>query len=67
MDKKLPQSLRKYIRKEKSRIRREILDIYDQEKKIKELMERYKKPENKLTKTTEKNKINIEKKTIKKV
>ncbi|MCD6094581.1 hypothetical protein J7J39_01605 [bacterium] len=37
--KKLPKSLRKYIRKEKSRIRREVLDIKEQEKRIKELVQ----------------------------
>ncbi len=33
----MPKSLRKYIRKEKARIRREILDIKEQEKLINEL------------------------------
>jgi len=37
--KKLPKSLRKYIRKEKSRIRREVLDIKEQERRIKELIQ----------------------------
>ena len=40
MKNKLPKSIRKYIRKEKSRIRREVLDIKEQEKQIKELIER---------------------------
>jgi len=38
--KKLPKSIRKYIRKEKARIRREILDLKEQERKIKELYEK---------------------------
>jgi len=41
--KKLPKSLRKYIRKEKSRIRREILDIKEREKRIKELIQSFSK------------------------
>jgi len=32
--KKMPQSLRKYIRREKARIRREVLDIKKQEELI---------------------------------
>ena len=39
--KQLPKSIRKYIRKEKSRIRREILNIEDQNKKIEELTGRF--------------------------
>jgi len=35
--KKLPKSLRKYIRQEKARIRREVLDSKEQEKLINEL------------------------------
>jgi hypothetical protein len=61
MTKGLPPSVRKYIRKEKSRIRREFLDVEEQEKRIKELISGFKNPKNQLTKTTEKNKINIEK------
>jgi len=41
MKRKLPKSLRKYIRQEKARIRREVLDIKEQEKLINEL---YQKP-----------------------
>ena len=37
--KRMPQSLRKHIRREKSRIRREVLDIKEQEKQIKQLYE----------------------------
>ncbi len=32
--KKLPRSLRKFIRREKARIRREILDVEEQERQI---------------------------------
>ncbi|MBL7141549.1 hypothetical protein ISS21_00390 [Patescibacteria group bacterium] len=35
--KRLSKGIRKYIRKEKARIRREVLDIEEQEKQIKEL------------------------------
>ncbi len=35
--KKLPKSLRKYIRREKARIRREVFDIEEQERLINEL------------------------------
>jgi len=34
---KLPKSIRKYLRKEKARIRREVFDIKEQNKKIEEL------------------------------
>ncbi|OIP75434.1 MAG: hypothetical protein AUK06_01830 [Parcubacteria group bacterium CG2_30_36_18] len=40
MKKGLPKSLRKYIRKEKARIRREVLDIKEQEKQIQELYQK---------------------------
>lgn len=36
---KLPKSIRKYIRKEKARIRREVFDIKEQKRLIKELYE----------------------------
>jgi len=39
--KKLPKSLRKYIRKEKARIRREFLDLKEAENKIKQLYEKF--------------------------
>jgi len=39
-EKRLPQSLRKYIRLEKARIRREVLDFKKQEKLIDELYQR---------------------------
>ena len=35
--KRMPKSLRKYIRREKARIRREVLDVKEQEKLIQEL------------------------------
>jgi len=41
--KKIPKSLRKFIRKEKARIRREVLDLKEQKKKIQELYEKIKK------------------------
>jgi hypothetical protein len=45
---KLPKSIRKYIRKEKARIRREILDLKEQERLISQLYEKFlKKHENK--------------------
>lgn len=43
--KRLPKSLRKYIRTEKARIRREILDFKKQEESINELYQRYFKAE----------------------
>lgn len=45
MKKKLPRSIRKYIRLEKSRIRREVLDIEKQEEEIKKLIQRFYKSE----------------------
>ncbi|MDI6591622.1 MAG: hypothetical protein QME61_01660 [Patescibacteria group bacterium] len=38
--KKLPRSIRKFIRKEKARIRREVLDIKQQQKLIQELYQK---------------------------
>lgn len=38
---KLPKSLRKYIRQEKARIRREVLDIKKQEKLLEELYKKF--------------------------
>lgn len=37
----LPKSLRKHIREEKSRIRREILNTQEQQEKIKKLLDRF--------------------------
>jgi hypothetical protein len=41
--KKLPRSIRKFIRREKARIRREVLDLKEQEKQIKQLYEKFKR------------------------
>ena len=38
---KLPKSLRKYIRREKARIRREVLDIEEREKQIRDLLKKF--------------------------
>lgn len=38
--KRLPKSIRKFIRKEKARIRREIFNLKEQEEKIKELYQK---------------------------
>ncbi len=40
MKRRLPKSLRKHIRQEKARIRREVLDIKEQEKLINELYQK---------------------------
>ncbi len=40
MKKRIPKSLRKHIRQEKSRIRREVLNIKEQKKKIQELYQK---------------------------
>jgi len=37
---RLPKSLRKFIRKEKARIRREVFDLKEQEKQIQELYQK---------------------------
>jgi len=42
MKNNLPKSVRKYLRKEKARIRREFLDKKEQEKEIKKLYEKVK-------------------------
>jgi hypothetical protein len=41
MKQRLPKSLRKHIRREKARIRREVLDIKEQEKLIQELYQKF--------------------------
>jgi len=41
MKKRLPKSVRKFIRKEKSRIRREVLDLKEQKKLIKALYQKF--------------------------
>ena len=43
---RLPKSIRKYIRQEKARIRREVLDLKEQEKLIRELYQKYKRDSN---------------------
>jgi hypothetical protein len=53
MKRRLPKSLRKHIRQEKARIRREVLDIKEQEKLISELYQKlFKKDENKVGEPT---------------
>lgn len=58
---KLSGSLRKYIRKEKSRIHREILDIKEEKRLIQELLGKYyhktQKDQKRIDKKTEKGKI----------
>ena len=39
--KRMPKSIRKFIRKEKARIRREVLDIKEQKKLISELYQKF--------------------------
>ena len=41
IQKKLPKSIRKYIRQEKTRIRREVLNIKDQKKHIDSLYQKF--------------------------
>jgi len=41
VEKKLPKSLRKYIRREKARIRQEVLNLKEQEKQIDELYQKF--------------------------
>lgn len=41
MKKKLPKSLRKFIRKEKARIRREVFDLKEQERLIQQLYQKF--------------------------
>jgi len=53
-EKKLPKSLRKFIRREKARIRREVLDLKEQEKLISELYQKFLKPKSKITNTATK-------------
>jgi len=45
MKKRMPKSVRKFIRREKARIRREVLDIKEQEKLILELYQKLLKKE----------------------
>jgi len=48
--KKLPKSIRKFIRREKARIRREILDSKEQEKLIAEIYQKFLKQKKEETK-----------------
>ena len=41
--KKLPKSIRKFIRQEKARLRREIFDIEEQKRRIEELYKKFQK------------------------
>ena len=50
---KMPRSIRKFIRREKARIRREVLDIKKQEELISQLYKKTsKEDENKISKST---------------
>jgi len=59
MKRKLPKSIRKYVRKEKARIRREVLDLKEQEKLIQELYHPVRRSE--LIIKDKKNKVDSEK------
>jgi len=59
-NKTFPKSIRKFIRKEKSRIRRQVLDIKEQEEQIKQLYEKFLKNKSK-NKNKELKKINTKK------
>ena len=59
MKRKLPKSIRKYLRKEKARIRREVLDLKEQEKLIQELYHPVRRSE--LIIKDKKNKVDSEK------
>lgn len=66
MKKKLPRSIRKYIRKEKARIRREVFDLKEQDSLISKIYEKlFKKPEVK-KEESQKPKKEINKKETKK-
>lgn len=52
--KRLPKSLRKFIRREKARIRRGVLDLKEQEKLINELYQKFSKEDIKTIETTKK-------------
>ncbi len=42
MGKRLSKSIRKYIRKEKARIKREVLDLEEQKRQLEALLEKFK-------------------------
>ena len=52
--KRLPKSLRKFIRQEKARIRREVLDLKEQERLINEIYQKFLKEDIKTTEITKK-------------
>jgi len=47
--KKLPKSIRKYIRRQKARIRREVLDLKTQKELINELYQKFPSTRNKVS------------------
>ena len=53
MEKRLPKSIRKYIRKEKARIRKQVFSIEEQEKLIDNLYKRFLKEPSKESKSKE--------------
>ncbi len=55
MKKRLSKSIRKYIRREKARVRREVLDLEKQKKLIDELYKSFSKKEDKKIKNKQKN------------
>lgn len=68
MNKKMPKSLRKFVRSEKARIRRVVLSIIEQDKQIndmylklaqKPVLEAVKKPEIKVLKPKVKTKVKV--------
>lgn len=62
MNKKLPKSIRKYIRKQKARIRREILNLAEQKKKVSEIYQGLaKKPSKEYSKSNQHEKKDKEK------
>ncbi len=63
--KRMPKSTRKFIRREKARIRREFLDIKEQEDKIKQIYQKFPKTKNKELKKTKKKKAIKKEKTTK--
>jgi len=50
--KRMPNSVRKFIRKEKARIRREVLDLKKQEELISELYQKFSKTKKQITSST---------------
>ncbi len=56
MKKRLPKSVRKFIRREKARLRREILDSKKQKELIKQIYQRFQRDANILIHTNDTNK-----------